>query len=159
MGPEAGGHDVTATVAAHVQSVLSAAEREATALQREVEMSAERRATEILLAAEAESQRMIREADDAARLHLDETRERLDAYAADRIQRIHDATERLLAAAEELAERFEEAVDARRGVASRLSALGRAAEGAAADVRGPLPPVPPPPRAPQPPGPAGEPTT
>jgi cell division septum initiation protein DivIVA len=151
MGPEAGGHDVAATVAAHVQSVLSAAEREATALHREVERTAERRATEILLGAEAEAQRMIREADDAARLHLDETRERLDAYAADRIQRIHAATERLLTAAEELAERFEEAVEARRGLATLMSALGSAAEEAADDVRGPLPPVPPPPRAPQPP--------
>lgn len=142
--------DVTATVAARVQSVLNAAEREAAALQREVETTAERRATEIIMDAEREAQRMLREADDLARRHLDETRDTLDSYAADRIQRIHSATERLLAAAEELAERFEEAVEARRGLADLLTALGGAAEEAANEVRGPMPPVPPPPRAPRP---------
>jgi cell division septum initiation protein DivIVA len=143
--------DVTSSVAARVQSVLSTAQREATELQREVERSAERRATEILMDAEREAQRMLTEADDLARQHLEETRGRLDAYAADRIQRIHAATERLLAAAEGLAERFEEALEARRSLAELMTALGEAAEDAAAEVRGPLPPVPPPPRAPQPP--------
>jgi DNA anti-recombination protein RmuC len=142
--------DVTSSVAARVQSVLSAAEREATALHREVEKSAELRATEILMDAEREGQRMLTEADDLARAHLEEARARLDAYAADRIQRIHAATERLLAAAEGLAERFEEALQARRSLAELMSALGEAAEDAAAEVRGPLPPVPPPPRAPRP---------
>jgi DNA anti-recombination protein RmuC len=153
---EAGGHpqDVTASVAARVQSVLSAAEREATELQREVERSAEQRATEILLDAERQGQQMLSEADELARAHLEETRARLDAYAADRIQRIHAATERLLAAAEGLAERFEEALAARRSLADLMSALGGAAEDAAAEVRGPLPPVPPPPRAPRPPEPS-----
>lgn len=143
--------DVTSSVAARVQSVLSAAEREAAALQREVEKTAQLRATEILMDAEREAQRMIAEADDLARTHLEETRGRLDAYAADRIQRIHGATERLLAAAEGLAERFEEALAARRSLADLMTALGEAAEDAAAEVRGPLPPVPPPPRAPRPP--------
>jgi uncharacterized membrane protein YccC len=149
---ETGGRpqDVTSNVAARVQSVLSAAEREATALHREVEKSAELRATEILMDAEREGQRMLTEADDLARAHLEETRARLDAYAADRIQRIHAATERLLAAAEGLAERFEEALAARRSLADLMGALGDAAEDAAAQVRGPLPPVPPPPRAPRP---------
>jgi DNA anti-recombination protein RmuC len=141
---------VTSNVAARVQSVLSAAEREASALQREVEKTAELRATEILMDAEREGQRMLTEADDLARTHLEETRARLDAYAADRIQRIHAATERLLNAAEGLAERFEEALAARRSLAELMSALGEAAEEAAAEVRGPLPPVPPPPRAPRP---------
>lgn len=156
MPAEAGGHpqDVTASVAARVQSVLSAAEREATELQREVERSAEQRATEILLDAERQGQQMLSEADELARAHLEETRARLDAYAADRIQRIHAATERLLAAAEGLAERFEEALAARRSLADLMSALGGAAEDAAAEVRGPLPPVPPPPRAPRPPEPS-----
>lgn len=144
------GQDVTSSVAARVQSVLSAAEREAAALQREVEKTAELRATEILMDAEREGQRMLAEADDLARHHLEETRARLDAYAADRIQRIHAATERLLAAAEGLAERFEEALEARRSLADLMSALGEAAEEAASEVRGPLPPVPPPPRAPRP---------
>jgi chromosome segregation ATPase len=146
-----GREDVTASVAARVQSVLSAAEREASELQREVEKTAERRATEILMEAEREGQRMLTEADDAARAHLEETRARLDAYAADRIQRIHAATERLLSAAEGLAERFEEALEARRALADLMTALGAAAEEAADEVRGPLPPVPPPPRAPLPP--------
>ena len=74
--------DVTSSVAARVQSVLSAAEREAAALQREVEKTAELRATEILMDAEREAQRMLAEADDLARTHLEETRARLDAYAA-----------------------------------------------------------------------------
>lgn len=143
--------DVTSSVAARVQSVLSAAEREAAALQREVEKTAELRATEILMDAEREAQRMIAEADELARTHHEQTRGRLDAYAADRIQRIHAATERLLAAAEGLAERFEEALAARRSLAELMAALGEAAEDAAAEVRGPLPPVPPPPRAPRPP--------
>ena len=142
--------DLTASVAARVQSVLGAAEREASALHREVEKNAELRATEILMDAEREGQRMLTEADDLARAHLEETRARLDAYAADRIQRIHASTERLLAAAEGLAERFEEALAARRSLAELMSALGEAAEDAAAEVRGPLPPVPPPPRAPRP---------
>lgn len=142
--------DVTATVAARVQSVLGAAEREASALRAEVERSAERRAAEILMAAEQEGQRMLTEADQAARTHLDETRARLDAFASDRIQRIHAATERLLAAAEGLADRFEEALEARRRLAELLSTLGEAAEEIAIDIRGPLPPVPPPPRAPRP---------
>jgi hypothetical protein len=142
--------DVTSSVAARVQSVLSAAEREAAALQREVEKTAELRATEILMDAEREAQRMLHEADDLARAHLEETRARLDAYAADRIQRIHVATERLLEAAEGLAAQFEEALDARRALASLMTALGEAAEDAANEVRGPLPPVPPPPRTPRP---------
>lgn len=145
--------DVTATVAARVQSVLGAAEREATALRAEVERSAERRAAEILMAAEQECQRMLAEADQAARGHLDETRARLDAYAADRIQRMHAVTERLLTAAEGLAERFDEALEARRRLAELLGTLGEAAEEIAAEIRGPLPPVPPPPRAPRAPDP------
>lgn len=152
MPAEAGGRpqDVTASVAARVQSVLSAAEREATALHAEVEATAQRRATEILMEAEREGQRMLAEADELARAHLEESRARLDAYAADRIQRIHAATERLLAAAEGLAERFEEALAARRSLAELMTALGGAAEDAANEIRGPLPPVPPPPRAPRP---------
>ena len=155
MPAEAGGRsqDVTAAVAARVQSVLGAAEREAAALQQEVERSAELRATEILMEAETEAQRMLGEADDLARTHLDETRARLDAYAADRIQRIHAATERLLGAAEGLAERFEEAVETRRRLADLMTELGAAAEAVANEIRGPLPPVPPPPRAPRPPDP------
>lgn len=142
--------DVTSSVAARVQSVLSTAEREAAALQREVEKTAELRATEILMDAERDAQRMLGEADDLARRHLEETRARLDAYAADRIQRIHASTERLLAAAEGLAAQFEEALAARRALADLMSALGEAAEEAADEVRGPLPPVPPAPRAPRP---------
>jgi hypothetical protein len=142
--------DVTSSVAARVQSVLSTAEREAAALHREVEKTAELRATEILMDAEREGQRMLSEADDLARAHLEETRARLDAYAADRIQRIHVSTERLLAAAEGLAAQFEEALEARRSLATLMTALGEAAEDAANEVRGPLPPVPPPPRAPRP---------
>jgi hypothetical protein len=151
---DAGGpppEDVAASVAARVQSVLSAAELQAADLQREVEAAARQRATEILLDADREGQRMLAEADRLARGHLDETRQRLDAYAADRIQRVHAATQRMLAAAEGLADRFEEALEARRGLAELMAALGEAAEAAAAEVRGPLPPVAPPPRAPQPP--------
>lgn len=159
MPAEAGGRpqDVTSSVAARVQSVLGAAEREANALHAEVEATAQRRATEILLDAEAQGQRMLSEADELARAHLEESRARLDAYAADRIQRIHTATERLLAAAEGLADRFEEALSARRSLADLMTALGSAAEDAAAEVRGPLPPVPPPPRAPRADSPDGEP--
>jgi hypothetical protein len=142
--------DVTSSVAARVQSVLSAAEREASALHAEVEATAERRATEILLAAERQGQELIAEADEQARAHHEETRARLDAYAADRIQRIHAATERLLGAAEGLAAQFEEALAARNSLGELLGALGEAAEAAAAQIRGPLPPVPPPPRAPRP---------
>jgi DNA anti-recombination protein RmuC len=141
---------VTASVAARVQSVLDAAEREARDLHAEVELTAQRRATEILMQAESEGQRMLKEADELARAHLEESRARLDAYSADRIQRIHAATERLLTAAEGLAERFEEALQARRSLAELMTALGAAAEDAANEVRGPLPPVPPPPRAPRP---------
>lgn len=152
---EAGGRpqDVTASVAAGVQSVLDAAEREASALHAEVEATAQQRATEILMQAERQGQRMLAEADGLARAHLEESRARLDAYAADRIQRIHAATERLLVAAEGLAERFEEAQAARRSLAELMLALGGAAEDAANEIRGPLPPVPPPPRAPRPAGP------
>lgn len=152
MPAEPGGDapDVTATVAARVQSVLGAAEREAAALREEVERTAEARATEILLGAEREGQRMLMEADALARGHLEETRARLDAYAADRIQRMHHVTERLLAAADGLADRFEEALETRRRLAELLGALGEAAEQVASEVRGPVPPVPPPPRPPQP---------
>lgn len=151
MPAEAGGgpQDVTASLAARVQSVLGAAEREAQALQQEVERSAERRATEILMAAEGEAQRMLAEADKLARHHLGETRARLDAYAAERIQRIHGATERLVTAAEDLAERFEEGVEMRRRLADLLGELAAAAESTAEEIRGPLPPVPPPPAAPR----------
>ena len=79
--------------------------------------------------AEREGQRMLAEADELARAHLEETRARLDAYAADRIQRIHTATERLLAAAEGLAERFEEALAARRSLADLMTALGERRRG------------------------------
>src|SRR4051794_14907698 len=113
--------DVTSSLAARVHAVLEAAEREAAELQREVEQSAEQRATEILLEAQRESQRMLAEADDLARAHLEETRARLDAYAADRIERIHTSTERLLRAAEGLADRFEEAAEARRSLAALMS--------------------------------------
>jgi hypothetical protein len=139
-------HDLTAAVAARVQTVLATAEREAAALQREVETTAERRATEILMAAEDEAQRMLADADELARAHREDSRQRLDAYTAERIQRIHVATERLLAAAEGLADRFEEALAARRSLAELMSALGTAAEDAAAEVRAPLPAVPPAPR-------------
>ena len=156
MPAEPGDHppDAADGLAARVQSVLGAAEREAAALREEVEHVAEARATEILLEAEREGQRMLAKADELARAHLDDTRSRLDAYAADRIQRMHAVTERLLTASDGLADRFDEALETRRALADLLGALGAAAEQVAAEVRGPLPPVPPPPRPPMPQEPA-----
>lgn len=150
MAPDAGGtvEDVTATVAARVQGILSAAEREATALRHEVERAAEQRAMQIIVHAENEAQRLVREADAAAQRHFEETRQRLDSYAADRIQRMHAATERLLAAAEGLSERCEEAGAAQRAVGELLMAVAEVADAAVREVSGPLPPVSPPPVAP-----------
>jgi hypothetical protein len=150
--------DVTASVAARVQSVLSAAEREATQLQQEVEASSQRRATEVLLEAEREAARLLNDAGEAVAAYLDDARDRIDAYVADRVQRIHGLTERLLAAADDIAVRLDEAGETRRAVAALVDALGEAARDATrqgAERLPPPPPTPPAPRADPAPAPPG----
>ncbi len=134
--------DVTASVAARVQSVLSTAEREATALQREVEATAQRRATELLVDAEREAERILREAEAAAEAYRKEARERLDAWVGERIGRLHATSERLRVAAEEIAERLDEAGEARRSLAALVDALGEAARETTQGGVEPVPPVP-----------------
>ncbi len=100
--------------------------------------------------AQSEAERLLAEAGDAARAYLDDARERIDAYVAERVQRVHEVTERLLAGAEEIALRLDEAGEARRAISDLVSTLGAAAAEAAREGARPVPappPAPDPPRA------------
>jgi cell division septum initiation protein DivIVA len=146
--------DLTASVAARVQSVLHVAEREASDLRREVEASAERQAAEILVEADRQAERLLQQAADACESYLQDSRARIDAYVAERVQRVHEATERLLAAAESIALRLDQAGEVRRGLTELIESLGAAAVEAAREGAAPAPLLPDPPDAPRPAEPA-----
>jgi hypothetical protein len=101
---------VTAAVEVHVREILATAERAAADLQHEVERESLRRAHELRDRAEAEAARIHAEADASASAQLADAHRRIQAFADGRAERLRELSDVLLARAEAIAARLEEAV-------------------------------------------------
>ena len=124
---------VTDAVNAHVAQIVGAAERAALDLQREVERESARRAASVRLEAEEDADRIRAAAEHEAQAYLDDTRLRIDAFASARVERITELTDALLARAEAIQVRLDDAIDLEGQLRDLVSALGAAARAAAAE--------------------------
>lgn len=124
---------VTAAVNAHIAQIVDAAERAAVDLQREVEQESARRAAAVRLEAEEDADRIRGEAEQEAQAYLDDTRLRIDAFASARVERITELTDALLARAEAIQVRLDDAIDLEGQLRDLVSALGAAARAAVAE--------------------------
>jgi uncharacterized protein Yka (UPF0111/DUF47 family) len=114
---------MTAAVTAQVSAILEAAERAADELQQEVEAELVRQATEMRRAAER----------DAAAIR-EQARAAADAMTRERVQRLAQLSDDLLARAEAVLGQLEQAGTARRALEELVTALGAAAQAAARSV-------------------------
>lgn len=142
---------VAQAVNAHVREIMATAERAAAELRAEVEGEALRLAAQIRADAERDAQRIRDDARAAAEAHLQDALARVQAFADGRITRLDELAGDLLAKAEAIDVRLDEAVGLRRELEDLVSALRAAARRATAEAG--RPPI----RLPQPP--AGEPGT
>lgn len=137
---------VAAFVGRQVESIVAAAERAAAEVAQEVEASAMRRATEILETAQDEADRVAGESAKRCAEYLNASRQRIDAFAAARIQRLAELTDGIIEVAQSIEERYERAELVKRQLHELVSTIGAVAEAvarevAAADPEPPAPPV------------------
>ncbi|WP_205696567.1 hypothetical protein [Conexibacter sp. SYSU D00693] len=128
---------LTASVTARVREVMAEAEAAAERLRREVEEATVRRAAEVRTAAEEEAERIRRTAEQQAEAYLAEARRRADAHVAQRVERLADLTDGLLARAEALSVQLDAAGEARRAVEELVVAVRDAARAALEDTGAP----------------------
>jgi len=89
--------------------------------------------------AEAEAARIRAEAEQEAAELLDAARRRADAFADARIGRLRELTDRLVATAETVEQRFGQATEVKAQLDDLVAALGAAAERAAREQDAPAP--------------------
>ncbi len=96
------------------------------------------------------------DADAEIAAYADAARRRVDAFAAARIRRLREMSDRLIATAETVERRFGEASDIKAQLDDLVAALGAAAERVAREAERPWPDpsAPPPPEPPRPRGPS-----
>lgn len=128
---------VSQTVNAHVREIIAAAERAAAELRDEVEQEALRLAARIREDAENEARQVRERAERQAEEHLADARARAQAFADGRIARIDRISSDLLAKAETIGVRLDDAVGLRQELEDLVSALRVAAQTAAAESRRP----------------------
>lgn len=128
---------VSQTVNAHVREIIAAAERAAAELRFEVEQEAMRRAADLRADAEREAQQIRDDAEAEARDYLEDARRRVQAFADGRTQRLEEVSGDLLARAEAIGVRLDEAVALRQELEDLVSALRVAAQSATAEARRP----------------------
>lgn len=129
--------DLTASVGARIEDIMTSARQAAEALQREVEEASARRATEVRLEAEEDARRIRAAAEAEAQRHLEDARRRVQAFADARVRRIAELTDELVAAADGLPAQLDGALAVRRQVDDLIAALGTAAEQAAREAARP----------------------
>src|SRR3954452_16698132 len=103
--------DLTASVGARVDEIMATAQQAAEALQREIEDAVAKRAGDVRLEAERDAQRIRAAAEAQAAQHLEEARRQVQSFADARVRRITDITDALIAAAESIPGRLEDAAD------------------------------------------------
>jgi len=96
--------------------------------------------------ATADAARIRAEAEREAAAYVDAARRRADAFAEARIARLRELTDRLIATAETVDQRFGEAATVKQQLDDLVSALGAAAQRVATEVASPGPPPRPAPR-------------
>ncbi len=125
-----------------IEEIFTAAERSAQEYAQRLGQEADARARKQLSDAQVEAQRIREQAQAEVLAYLSESRRRIDAYAADRVRSISELTDRLVALADEIEERFAGAATVRRQLNELVTRLGEAAEAAAAEVDRPEPKLP-----------------
>jgi DNA anti-recombination protein RmuC len=127
------------SVASKVEAIYAEAERSAASLREEIlrnatqqadatVTAANRRATETEEAANRRATEVREEAEAQAAQYLADCRERIDAFAEERIRRLSEITDELIEQAEGLRDRFEGADTVKRQLYDLVAALGRTAE-------------------------------
>lgn len=129
--------EITALVESHVREIVDAAERAARELEHEIETASIQRATEVRREAERDAAAIRAEAEAAARAHADEERRRTAAWAAERIARMEEVSDALLAGGEAIRLRLPEAEELQRSLTDLVTALTAAARAIAAEAARP----------------------
>ena len=123
---------------AEAESLVRATPRPAISDLSEVELFAavtrKVRRAELAL---ADARRIRAEAESEAARHLEEARRQVQAFADARVRRITEISDSLIAAAEAIPARLEQAADVRRQIDELIVALGAAAEQAAREAARP----------------------
>jgi hypothetical protein len=120
-----------------VRDIVATARRAADDVRREVEGEAARRAARVRLEAEDAAERTLREAEAQAEALIGEAHARVTAFAAQRTARIAALTDGLIARAEALEGRLDQAVGLRAALDDLVAALALAARAATAEARRP----------------------
>lgn len=126
---------LTDTLTGQLRETLAAAQRSAAQLRSEVEEEAIRRAAELRLAAEEDAARVRREAEARAAEYLRDAHERVDAFTQGRVARLSELTDELLAGAQEVRTRLDEAGEVAERLRDLIDTLGMVGEIAAHEAR------------------------
>jgi chromosome segregation protein len=129
--------ELAASLASRVRDTLATAERAAAQIRAAADAEAEARAREVRDAAARDAERLLLRAEREAQDYLEDSRRRVDAFAAGRARRISAVADRLLAHAEALAARSQRAGRLHRGIDQVVEALAAAAEAVAAEAERP----------------------
>ncbi len=126
---------LTDTLTTQLRETLDAAQRSAAQLRTQVEAEAIRQAAEIRLAADEDAARIRRGAEARAAEYLRDAHQRVDAFTQGRVARLSELTDELLAGAQEVRGRLNEAGDVAERLRDLIDTLGVVGQVAAHEAR------------------------